>query len=89
MFVQIQTSKQHAISMVHPYPFMLNPAERMEAVARQHKQPSIESLMGPGDLDDLQHAANWQAVDTYLDSLQEGNLHDHHPFLRDNLDDAE
>ncbi|KAL0038103.1 hypothetical protein WJX79_002782 [Trebouxia sp. C0005] len=47
-FRGIQTSKQHAISMVHPYPFLMDATKQLEALARQHKEPPIQTLMKPG-----------------------------------------
>jgi len=81
--VQIQTSIQHAVSMVHPYPFLMDATRQLEALARQHKEPSIQTLMEPGGVDDLQHAANWETVVKYVQTFEAGNLHCHHPFLKD------
>lgn len=83
-FTGIQTSKQRAISMVHPYPFVPDTTQVLEALARQCKEPSIRILMEPGEFDDLQHVANWEDVVKYhQDTSGPSKLHDHHPFLKD------
>ena len=83
-YLQIQTSKQRAISMVHPYPFVPDTTQVLEALARQCKEPSIYILMEPGQTDDLQHIANWEDVVKYnQDTSGPSKLHDHHPFLKD------
>ena len=84
--VQIQTSKQHAVSMVHPYPYLMDATKQLEALARQHKEPPIQTLMEPGDV--LQHAANWETVVKYVQTFEAGNLHCHHPFLKDHTNEA-
>ncbi len=86
--VQIQTSKQHAVSMVHPYPYLMDATKQLEALARQHKEPPIQTLMEPGGVDDLQHAANWETVVKYVHTFEAGNLHCHHPFLRNYTNEA-
>ena len=86
--VQIQTSKQHAVSMVHPYPYLMDATKQLEALARQHKEPPIQTLMEPGGVDDLQHAANWDTVVKYVQTFEAGNLHCHHPFLKDHANEA-
>ncbi len=88
LIVQIRTSKQHAISMVHFYPLLPNASNEMEALARRHMAPSIEGLMENGEVDDLQHAANWQQVEHYVQTYNLSNLHDHNPFLKDDLGHA-
>ena len=51
--VQILTSKQHAINVAHLYPLPPDKIRWMEALARQHKELSSETLMERGDLDFL------------------------------------
>ncbi len=86
--MQIHTSKQHAVSMVHFYPLLPHASKEMEALARQHMAPSIEALMEPGEADDLQHAANWQQVEQYVQTYNLSNLHNHLPFLKDDVEHA-
>ncbi len=70
--------------MVHPYPFVPDTTQVLEALARQCKEPSIYILMEPGQTDDLQHIANWEDVVKYnQDTSGPSKLHDHHPFLKD------
>jgi hypothetical protein len=70
--------------MVHPYPFVADTTQVLEALARQCNEPSIHILMEPGKTDDLQHVANWEDVVKYnQDTSGPSKLHDHHPFLKD------
>ncbi|DBA92646.1 hypothetical protein WJX77_002725 [Trebouxia sp. C0004] len=87
-FRGIQTSKQTAVSMVHPYPFLMDATKQLEALARQYNEPPIQTLMEPGGVDDLQHAANWETVLKYVQTMEAGNLHCHHPFLQDHANQA-
>ncbi len=68
---------QHAISMVQPYPRSVDTNKLLETLAQQHREPSIQSLMEPSGLDDLQHAANWEAVVQCVESLDAVNVHIH------------
>lgn len=74
--------------MVHPYPFLMNATKQLEALAREHQEPSIQTLMESGGIDDLQHAANWEAVVKYVQTFDASNSHCHHPFLHDDADHA-
>ena len=60
--------------MVHSYPRSANFNVLLETVAQQQKEPSRDSLMEAGRLDDLQHAANWEAVVQYVDNIEADNL---------------
>lgn len=82
--MQIQTSKQHAASLVHFYPYIPYSVNFIEAIARQHEAPSIEALTQPGGgTDYLQHAANWQTVLDYTATFHADNIHDHHRLVKD------
>lgn len=79
----IQSSLQHAKMLVHPFPRAADMIQLLDALAQQHKEPSIVSLSEPSDVDDLQHAANWAAVIQYVQSLDEENVHGHTPLIKD------
>ena len=81
--VQIQSSLQHAKMLVHPFPRAADMNQLLDALAQQHKEPSIVSLSEPSDVDDLQHAANWAAVIQCVQSLDEKNVHGHTPLIKD------
>ena len=78
--VQITSSVQQAMAMVHQYPRAPDTKALLEVLARLHKEPSVESLAQPSDLDDLQLAANWQAVVVYVESLDSNGVHGYAPF---------
>ncbi|DBA68459.1 hypothetical protein WJX79_009497 [Trebouxia sp. C0005] len=79
----IQSSLQHAKMLVHPFPRAADMNQLLDALAQQHKEPSIVSLLEPSGVDDLQHAANWAAVIQCVQSLDENNVHGHTPLLKD------
>ncbi|KAL0031337.1 hypothetical protein WJX79_004570 [Trebouxia sp. C0005] len=78
----IQTSLQHAVAMVHQYPRAPDTKVLLETVAQLHKEPSVESLVAGSGLDDQQHAASWQAVTQYLESLDANGVHGYKPFRK-------
>lgn len=78
----IQTSLQHAVAMVHQYPRAPDTKVLLETVAQLHKEPSVESLVAGSGLDDQQHAASWQAVAQYLESLDSNGVHGYTPFRK-------
>jgi len=80
--MQIQTSLQHAVAMVHQYPRAPDTKVLLETVAQLHKEPSVESLVAGSGLDDQQHAASWQAVTQYLESLDANGVHGYTPFRK-------
>lgn len=81
-FLQIQTSRQHALLMVNSYPKPVDPNMLLEVVAEQRDEPPIDILMSAKLKDDLQHSANWETVKDYMSSLRPNNVHGHCPFLQ-------
>ncbi len=81
--LQIQSSLQHAKMLVHPFPRAADMNQLLDALAQQHKEPSIVSLLEPSGVDDLQLAANWAAVIQCVQSLDENNVHGHTPLIKD------
>lgn len=80
--LQIQTSVQHAVMMVNPYPRCADSNELLELLALRQNEKSVEALMNSADMDDLQHIANWETVIQYAASLDASNVHEHVPFLK-------
>jgi len=80
--MQIQTSLQHAVAMVHQYPRAPDTKALLEVLAKLHKEPSVESLAQPSDVDDLQLAANWEAVVVYVEGLDANGVHGYAPFCK-------
>ena len=82
--LQIYSSVQHATMMVHSYPRPVDPNKLLDYIASKHNEPSIEVLLSPSGVDDLQHSANWETVKKYISTLSPSNVHEHCPFLPQN-----
>ena len=80
--VQITSSVQQAKGMVHQYPRAPNTKALLEVLAKLQQEPSVESLAQPSDLDDLQLAANWEAVVEYVEGLEASGVHGYAPFCK-------
>ena len=78
--MQIQTSLQHVASVVGHYPRVFNISALMESLAQQHGEPPPATLMQTAVLDDLQLAANWEAVVDYVAHMNADGMHGHIPF---------
>ena len=79
-FVQITSSRQQAVMMVHYYPRAGGYKVLLDLLAQQNQQPSAERLAGGYGLDDLQHTAGWQAVVLYVESLDARGVRGHCPL---------
>lgn len=77
----ILTSIQSALTMVHQYPRGADLKVMLEVLAQQLKEPSIQRLSEPLEVDYLQHVADWQRIVKYVDSLDATSLHGHTPLL--------
>ena len=54
----------------------------LEAIAAERGgEPSKESLAADASIDDVQHAANWEDVITYLTTINMDTIHEHVPLL--------
>jgi len=80
--VQILTSIQSALTMVHQYPRGADSKVMLEVLAQQLEEPSVQRLSEPCEVDDLQHAADWQGIVQYVNSLDASSLHGHTPLLK-------
>ena len=80
--MQIQTTLQQAVALVHQYPRAPDIKIMLEVLAQQRNEPSIESLVDSADIDDLQHIANWQAVMQYVTNLDANGVHGHIPLAK-------
>ncbi len=68
--------------MVHQYPRGADSKVMLEVLAHQLKEPGVERLSAPCAMDDLQHAADWQGIVQYVDSLDANSLHSYTPLLK-------
>lgn len=80
--VQILTSIQSALTMVHQYPRGADSKVMLEVLAQQLEEPSVQRLSEPCEVNDLQHAADWQGIVQYVNSLDASSLHGHTPLLK-------
>ncbi len=82
MPVQVLTSKQVAIQIVHAYPWLLEKPRLLEVLAVMRGEPPAKVLIHSTELDDLQHAANWQQVEEYSKCITVQDLHRHVPLVQ-------
>lgn len=82
VLMQILTSVQNAQSMVHQYPRGADSKVLMDTLAQQHQEPSTQELTESCELDDMQHAANWQLIVEYVENLDAESLHGHTPLVK-------
>ena len=80
--MQIHSSTQLATLAVNTYPKPVDPGMMMELVAQKHGEPTVAELSSSSGVDDLQHAANWETVTDYIQTVDASNFHEHCPFLQ-------
>ena len=80
--LQILTSKQLAIQVVHAYPWLLDKPKLLDALAASRGDLSLQVAANQTGVDELQHAADWQEVEQYLKSFTAQDLHRHVPLLQ-------
>jgi len=78
--VQIHTSRQLAAAMVHAYPHTPS-YHLLERLAKDRGEPSMEQLADDTSVDGVQHAANWEQVEAYLQKITINNMHEYVPVL--------
>ena len=81
--LQILTAKQHAIGIVHSYPFIPEKHRLLELLASKRNEPTAEALTESAGLDNLQHAANWQQVEDYLKTVTAQNMYQYIPLIKE------
>lgn len=79
--VQVQTSRQRAINMVHAYPFIAHKDKIVGVLAEPLGEPSVSALLSDTTKSDMRHSADWQQVTEYLDTISMANMHMHQPLL--------
>ncbi|DBB06089.1 TPA: hypothetical protein ACH3X3_009648 [Trebouxia sp. C0006] len=75
----IHTSRQLAAAMVHAYPHTPS-YHLLERLAKERGKPSMEQLAADTSVDGLQHAANWEQIETYLQKITMNNMHEYVPM---------
>ncbi|DBA68454.1 TPA: hypothetical protein ACH3X2_013746 [Trebouxia sp. C0005] len=79
----ITSSLQQAVAMVHQYPKSVSYKALLDVLAQLHNEPTKEQIAEGSDLDDLQVAANWQAVVQYVESLGAKDSHGYCQLIKD------
>ena len=82
--LQILSARQHAIGIVHSYPFIPEKHRVLELLASKRNEPAAETLTQSVGVDDLQHAANWQQIEEYLKTVTAQNMNQYIPLIREN-----
>ncbi len=81
--MQITSSLQQAVAMVHQYPKAAGYKVLLDVLAQLHNEPTKEQIAEGSGLDDLQLAANWQTVVQYVESLGAKNAHGYCRLIQD------
>ena len=71
--VQLITSRQGAIGIVYAYPGSNRNFEVCEVLATKRGEPSVQTLLEDTAVSDAQHAANWQQIVMYTQTLTPEN----------------
>ena len=79
--MQILTSQQLAIQVVHAYPWLLEKPRLLDVLAASRGELTAQALKDSAGLDDIQLAANWQEVEQYLNCFTAQDLQRHVPLL--------
>lgn len=56
----------------------------LELLASKRNEPTAEALTQSAEVDDLQHAANWQQIEEYLRTVTAQNMNQYIPLIKDN-----
>ncbi len=79
--VQILTSKQLAVQVVHAYPWLLDKPRFLDVLAASRGELTAQALKESAGLDDLQLAANWQEIEQYPTCFTAQDLQRRVPLL--------
>ena len=79
--VQILTSKQLAVQVVHAYPWLLDKPRFLDVLAASRGELTAQALNESAGLDDLQLAANWQEIEQYPTCFTAQDLQRRVPLL--------
>ena len=78
--MQLHTSRQLAIMIVHTHPWIPCKHHLLEELARQQNQPPVAEIIESAEADSLQHSADWEEIVSYLQTITPHNLHQHVPL---------
>ena len=80
--MQLHTSRQLAIIIVHTYPWVPCKHHLLEELAQQQKQALVAEIIESAEADSLQHSINWEEILVYLQTINSQNLHQYVPLNR-------
>ncbi|DBA95502.1 TPA: hypothetical protein ACH3X3_013360 [Trebouxia sp. C0006] len=78
----IHTSKQLAVAQVCGFPWLPAVNKMLEAEAVRRGEPPMRTLLEDTTLDDLENAANWAEVATYLTTITVQDLNLYVPLIQ-------
>ena len=77
--MQVLTSMQSAIALVHAYPFIMQPEPLLQTLAQQHGQTPSSESMSDADMPDLD--TNWAVLAAYTIKVCAADHFEHVPLL--------
>ena len=82
VYVQLHTSRQLAVIIVHTHPWVPCKHHLLEELARQQQQAPVAQILESAETDSLEHLADWEEIVTYLQTITPENLHQYVPLGR-------
>lgn len=79
--MQLHTSRQLAVIIVHTHPWVPCKHHLLEELAQQQNQAPVAEILESAEADSLQHAADWEEVVSYLQTITPQNLHQYVPLI--------
>lgn len=80
--VQLHTSRQLAVIIVHTHPWVPCKHHLLEELARQQQQAPVAQILESAETDSIEHSADWEEIVTYLQTITPENLHQYIPLGR-------
>lgn len=80
--VQLHTSRQLAVIIVHTHPWVPCKHHLLEELARQQQQAPVAQILESAETDSIKHSADWEEIVTYLQTITPENLHQYVPLGR-------
>ena len=82
VYVQLHTSRQLAVIIVHTHPWVPCKHHLLEELARQQQQAPVAQILESAETDSIEHSADWEEIVTYLQTVTLENLHQYVPLGR-------
>lgn len=73
--MQLHTSRQLAVIMVHTHPWVPCKHHLLMELAQQQSQAPAAEIIASAEADSLQHSANWEEIVGYIQTITPHNLH--------------